>query len=86
MNHHFEPLVPQERNITQPGSADLLASLNGLDANRDRALTNRTRRAVHDAATDLREGRHLGRPQYRNRPSYPSWLPHAAQPSHLGQH
>jgi hypothetical protein len=43
------------------GAAELVASLSGLDANRDRALTNRTRRAVQDAAADLREGRHLGR-------------------------
>jgi hypothetical protein len=42
-------------------SADLVAALTGLDANRDRALTGRTRRAVHGAAADLREGRQLSR-------------------------
>jgi hypothetical protein len=64
INGHLDPIVPPaplERESTQPGSADLLAALNGLDAQRDRALTNRTRRAVNDAATDLREGRNLGR-------------------------
>jgi hypothetical protein len=61
MNRHPDSAATHERNSTQPGSADLLAALNGLDAHRDLALTNRTRRAVHDAATDLREGRHLGR-------------------------
>ncbi len=61
MNRHIAPPAAPERDSMQPGSADLLAALNGLDAHRDRALSNRTRRAVHDAATDLREGRHLGR-------------------------
>lgn len=42
-------------------SSELVAALSGLDANRDRALTNRTRRAVQEAASDLREGRHLTR-------------------------
>ena len=42
-------------------SAELIAALSGLDASRERALGNRTRRAVHNAAADLEEGRHLGR-------------------------
>ena len=42
-------------------SAELIAALSGLDAGRERALGNRTRRAVHNAAADLEEGRHLGR-------------------------
>jgi hypothetical protein len=42
-------------------SADLIAALSGLNAHRERALSNRTRRAVHDAATDIREGRNVGR-------------------------
>jgi hypothetical protein len=56
------PDQPQS-SASQPAgaSADLIAALSGLDANRNRALTNRTRRAVHDAATDMREGRHISR-------------------------
>ena len=41
--------------------SDLVDALSGLDAGRERALANRTRRAVHNAAEDMREGRHLGR-------------------------
>ncbi len=40
---------------------DLVAALSGLDANRELALANRTRRTVHDAAANLQEGRQLGR-------------------------
>ncbi len=39
----------------------LLAALAGLDTTRNRAVTNRTRRAVHQAAADMREGRQLER-------------------------
>ncbi len=51
-----------ELEARSPSSAEeLAAALSGLDAGRDRALTNRTRRAVQARAADLREGRHLGR-------------------------
>ena len=45
------------------GAADpaLLAALNGLDASGGRAVANRTRRAVSQAASDIREHRELER-------------------------
>ena len=39
----------------------LIAAIRGLDANGGRALANRTRRVVHDAAQDIEEGHHRRR-------------------------
>ncbi len=54
-------LASQIPDASPAASAELVAALSGLDAGRDRALSTRTRRAVHDAASDLHEGRHLSR-------------------------
>jgi hypothetical protein len=55
------PTGPEENRVLPEDSAGLVSALKGLDANRARALTNRTRRAVHEAAANLQEGRHLSR-------------------------
>ncbi|HEY0784470.1 MAG TPA: hypothetical protein VGD62_01285 [Acidobacteriaceae bacterium] len=41
--------------------AELVSALSGLDAGRDRALSMRTQRAVHRAADDMEQGRHVRR-------------------------
>lgn len=50
--------TPQSRPAHDP---QLIAAIRGLDANGGRALANRTRRVVHDAAQDIEEGHHRRR-------------------------
>jgi hypothetical protein len=59
--HGVENAAPSAETPQDQAPSELLAALSGLDANRDRALTNRTRRAVHEASATLQEGRHLSR-------------------------